>query len=109
MASTTPLTVDTFSYDDFHLGPRFTELRPIGYGANGLVVAATDGMSGQTVAVKRLVAGGDDDRRCRQVRYDTILSPGTIRYKNVCFQRRTQLALEQSLGLPRTFVRNSKQ
>ncbi|KAK1801262.1 hypothetical protein P4O66_022954, partial [Electrophorus voltai] len=38
----------------FDLGPRFQELRPLGTGASGLVLAAVDRRSGRRVAVKKL-------------------------------------------------------
>ncbi|XP_076859725.1 mitogen-activated protein kinase 4 isoform X2 [Brachyhypopomus gauderio] len=48
------MTPSSFSYG-FDLGPRFQELRPLGTGASGLVLAAVDRRGGRRVAVKKLV------------------------------------------------------
>ena len=58
------LTVDTMQTDTFDIGDRFTDLQPVGYGASGLVFAATDTASDTRVAVKKIRVS--DQRCCRQ-------------------------------------------
>ncbi|MGH0139665.1 UNVERIFIED_CONTAM: hypothetical protein FKN15_030305 [Acipenser sinensis] len=43
------------SIHGFDLGDRFVELKPLGYGANGLVLSAVDNQSHRKVAVKKIV------------------------------------------------------
>nr|XP_006627333.1 PREDICTED: mitogen-activated protein kinase 4 isoform X1 [Lepisosteus oculatus]XP_015195894.1 PREDICTED: mitogen-activated protein kinase 4 isoform X1 [Lepisosteus oculatus]XP_015195895.1 PREDICTED: mitogen-activated protein kinase 4 isoform X1 [Lepisosteus oculatus] len=43
------------SFHGFDLGGRFVELKPLGYGANGLVLSAVDRESCRKVAVKKIV------------------------------------------------------
>ncbi|MBN3301090.1 MK04 kinase, partial [Amia calva] len=43
------------SFHGFDLGGRFVELKPLGYGANGLVLSAVDSQSRRKVAVKKIV------------------------------------------------------
>jgi len=58
------LTVDTMQLDTFDIGDRFINLQPVGYGANGLVFAATDKHSDKRVAIKKIRVS--DQRCCRQ-------------------------------------------
>ena len=58
------LTVDTMQSDTFDTGDRFVNLQPVGYGANGLVFAATDKTCDKRVAIKKIRIS--DQRCCRQ-------------------------------------------
>ena len=50
-----PLSVDVESPGStFCVGPRFVDLKPLGYGASGLVYQATDGDCEKKVAIKKL-------------------------------------------------------
>ncbi len=49
-----PLRIDTHFSETFNLGPRFTELKPIGYGANGLVFSGIDVECDKRVAIKKI-------------------------------------------------------
>ena len=49
-----PLSINTQFMSNFSVGSRFTDLRPIGYGANGLVFAGMDSECDKHVAIKKI-------------------------------------------------------
>ena len=49
-----PLSISTQFMSNFSVGSRFTNLRPIGYGANGLVFAGMDSECDKHVAIKKI-------------------------------------------------------
>ena len=49
-----PLTINTHLLDSFGLGPNYTDLQPIGFGANGLVVSAVNNSKKVKVAAKKI-------------------------------------------------------
>ena len=50
----TPLSVDTSQNDVSTISNRFSDIHPVGYGANGLVYSATDRECDKKVAIKKL-------------------------------------------------------